>query len=59
MTAKEMRTAFPESELWQERYFGLIKSFVAYSGFGEPVDEIHRTFQQNDPFSSTATRFNT
>jgi hypothetical protein len=33
LAGKEMRTLFPESTIWGERFAGLVKSWVAYGGF--------------------------
>ncbi len=39
MTLRELRRAFPEAEVWRERYCGLTKSFVMYAGFGVRIDD--------------------
>ena len=33
MTPKEMIEAFPEARMWQEKFAGLTKSYVAIGGF--------------------------
>jgi len=40
MKKSQIRRAFPDSEIWCEKYLGLTKSFVAYSGFGCSIEEI-------------------
>lgn len=38
LTAGEMRSLFPDAEMWSEKVFGLSKSIVAYDGFGKKLD---------------------
>ena len=33
LTRRRFREFFPEAEIWDERFYGLVKSFVAYGGF--------------------------
>lgn len=40
MTVTEMRNLFSDGEIWNERFFGLSKSIVAYSGFGRSVQDV-------------------
>jgi hypothetical protein len=40
MTRREMRRAFPDATIWNERLYGLTKSFVAYQGFGKEIKDI-------------------
>ncbi|WP_373087830.1 class I SAM-dependent methyltransferase [Sneathiella sp.] len=36
MTRSEMKELFPKSQIWDEPFFGLVKSIVAYDGFSDP-----------------------
>jgi hypothetical protein len=33
LTRRRFREFFPEAAIWKERFYGLVKSFVAYGGF--------------------------
>jgi ubiquinone/menaquinone biosynthesis C-methylase UbiE len=35
LTRRDLEQLFPEAEIFEERFLGLTKSFVAYSGWGE------------------------
>lgn len=37
LTRGELRALFPQAEIWGERFAGLVKSWVAYSGFGKKI----------------------
>ncbi len=39
MTKAELREAFPGSEIWHEMWMGMTKSYVAYDGFGQTIEE--------------------
>lgn len=43
MTVSEMRNLFSGGEIWQERFCGLSKSIVAYSGFGRTIEDVRPT----------------
>ncbi len=38
LTERELRTLFPESAIYKEKFFGLTKSFVVYSGWSKEIN---------------------
>lgn len=39
LTSAEMRAIFPGAQIWHERFAGLVKSIVAYDGFGVTLND--------------------
>jgi len=45
MTKAELRRAFLGAEIWNERMFGMVKSMVAYGGFGTTVENAEKALR--------------
>ena len=42
MRGVELRRLFPESDVWGERMFGMVKSWVAHAGFPKAIVDVER-----------------
>jgi hypothetical protein len=40
MKKHELQRLFPSGRIWGERFAGLVKSWVAYGGFGKRIEEL-------------------
>ena len=43
MTRTDIKRAFPKAAIWNEPLFGMVKSLVAYDGFGKSIEDVEKS----------------